>query len=360
MNKTVQIFILALTAILVIACERRPLLEISNTHYVRVYINEDIKNVTCGFYNINYKQPSYKAPDVMRVMLTDPISGDVKAERFLRDKKKDEKGTYYEGYILAAPGNYKLMAYNFDTETTLINEENNSETAKAYTNEIASHLRSKISSRSNTDIKEEKIVYEPDHLFVMNSNSLTIPYSESIDTITAADGNPFTAHSIVKSYYLQVQVKGIQYAASTVGLLTGLSGSSQLSDGSIDHKDSVTVYFEMSPNDTESVGIEYHDGNGENTSDETVTLYTTFNTFGKIPELKNNLQITFEFITTYGKTYSETFDITEIFATPEAINNHWLLIDHTITIPEPPPGTSGGGFRPIVDDWGDINTDVKI
>ena len=89
-------------------------------------------------------------------------------------------------------------------------------------------------------------------------------------------------------------------------------------------------------------------------------LYTTFNTFGKIPELKNNLQITFEFITTYGKTYSETFDITEIFATPEAINNHWLLIDHTITIPEPPPGTSGGGFRPIVDDWGDINTDGKI
>ena len=360
MNK-IYIFILALTTLFVVSCERRPLLEISNTHYLRVYIDEEIKNVTCDYYNPYYKQPVYKAPDVMRVVLADPISGNVKAERYLRNKGKDEKGTYYDGYIIADPGNYKMMAYNFDTETSLINGEGNIKEAKAYTNEIASHLRAKISSRSNTDIENEKIVYEPDHLFTFNSDELIIPYSEKIDTISATNGGQFIAQSIVKSYYLQVQVKGIQWAASTVGLLTGLSGSCQLENGGIDNNDSITVYFEMSPNDTESVGIEYHtSGTTEGANDDVVTLYTTFNTFGKIPELRNNLQITFDFITTYGQTYSETFDITKAFATDEAINNRWLLIDHTITIPEPPPPSGGGGFRPEVDDWEDINTDIKI
>ena len=93
MNK-IYIFILALTTLFVVSCERRPLLEISNTHYLRVYIDEEIKNVTCDYYNPYYKQPVYKAPDVMRVVLADPISGNVKAERYLRNKGKDEKGTY--------------------------------------------------------------------------------------------------------------------------------------------------------------------------------------------------------------------------------------------------------------------------
>ncbi|MBR7134532.1 MAG: DUF5119 domain-containing protein [Bacteroidaceae bacterium] len=362
MNNKLHIFILALVTLITVSCERRPLLEISNTHYVRVYIDEEIKNVTCDYYNPNYKRPAYKAPDVMRVVLADPVSGAVRAERYLRDKGTDSKGTYYEGHILADPGQYALMAYNFDTEASLVKAEYNINEAKAYTNEIASHLRSKISSRADTDISGERIVYEPDHLFTVNCGEVTIPYDERVDTLTTADSNHFTAQSIVKSYYLQVQVKGIQYAASTVGLLTGLSGSSLLSNGAIDNNDSITVYFEMSPNETQSVGLEYQaiDGDGDSREEGVVTLYTTFNTFGKIPELKNNLQITFDFITTYGKSYSETFDITEAFATPEAINNRWLLIDHTIVIPEPPPVTGSGGFRPNVDDWDDINTDIKI
>lgn len=361
MNKMIQTAIFMAVLLIVASCERRPLLEISNTHYVRVYIDEDIKNVTCDYYNDSYKRPVYKAPDVMRVVLADPVSGQVKAERYLRDKGKDAKGTYYEGYILADPGKYALMAYNFDTEASLIHEENNIDAAKAYTNEIASHLRAKISSRGEPGIADkEKIVYEPDHLFTANCDELAIPYNESIDTLTTTDGDHFTAQSIVKSYYLQVQVKGIEYAASTVGLLTGLSGSSKLNGGQIDSNDSITVYFELSPNSTESVGLEYQTTNGESNKGGVITLYTTFNTFGKIPELKNNLKITFDFITTYGKSYSETFDITKAFSTPEAIKNNWLLIDHTIEIPAPPPVTGGGGFTPSIDDWNDVNTDIKF
>lgn len=361
MNKYISIFILALVALFMASCERRPLVEVSNTHYVRVYIDEAIRNVTYGFYNSEYARPVHKAPDVMRVALADKLTGQIKAERFLRNKSKDEKGTYYDGYIIADPGEYNLVTYNFDTETSIVNEAADIEDSKAFTNEIASHLRAKISSRGDAELSgDEKIVYEPDHLFTTSCGEVSIPYSESADTILPNDGGYFMAKSVVKSYYLQVKVKGIEYAASTVGLLTGLSGSCRLIDGTIDTSDSITVYFEMNPNATQSVGMEYSSGIENAGSDSTVILYTTFNTFGKIPDLKNKLQITFDFITVYGKSYSETFDITPAFHTPEGINNQWLLIDRIIEIPAPPPVTGSGGFKPVVDDWGDINEDINI
>ena len=363
MNKNIiRILCTLLLATLLAGCERRPLLEATNTHHVRIYIDEGIKNVTYGFYNPNYARPAYKAPDVMRVLLADPITGYVQAERFLRDKGKDERGTYYEGHIIADPGEYSLMAYNFDTETSIVDEGTSFEEAKVFTGEIASYLKAKISSRADSDFPEdEKIVYESDPVFIANCDKVKIGHTDKITSITGADGNHLTAQNIVKSYYLQVKVKGIEYAASTVGLLTGLSGSCRMVDGSMNTKDSVTVYFELNPDAAKSAGIQRSiPGSEALENDSTVTLYTTFSTFGKIPDLKNKLKITFDFITVYGKSYSETFDISETFLTPEGTENQWLLIDHVITIPAPPPSGGGSGLNPEVDDWGDINTDIKI
>ena len=147
------------------------MLEAGNTHYVRVYINEDIKNVTYGFYNPDYARPVYKAPDVMRVILADPVTGQPKAERFLRSRGMDAQGAYYEGYIIADPGEYMMMAYNFDTETSIVDYGAGFEEARVFTNEIASHLRAKISSRAEQGVLDnEKIVYEPDHVFVASTD----------------------------------------------------------------------------------------------------------------------------------------------------------------------------------------------
>ena len=67
------------------------------------------------------------------------------------------------------------------------------------------------------------------------------------------------------------------------------------------------------------------------------------------------------FVTTYGQPYNITFNITEDFQSEDAIERQWLLLDYEINIPEPPPSTgSNGGFRPSVDDWDDIQTDIII
>lgn len=347
-----------------VSCEKRPLLEMSNTHYVRVYVNESIQNVTTGFYNEGYTRPEYKSPDVLRVFLADPQTGRVKAERFLRNNDRDENGLYYDGYIIADPGEYTLLAYNFDTETTVIVNQDNHNEILASTNEIAAHLKTKIPSRSKAPSKDdakgepmESIVYDPDHLFAANCGYVRVPYVEYVDTLRTQDGDYFRAETVVKSYFLQVRVKGLQYATSSVGLLNGLSGSVYLRTGDINLEHPATVYFEMLPGESAAAGV-----SRAGADDGEAIIYTTFGTFGKLPDMENELEITFDFLTVYGQPHSETINITDVFSKQEAIENQWLLLDHVISIPEPPPGTGseGGGFKPSVDGWSDVNTDINL
>lgn len=352
-------YILTIVALVLFAgCERRPLLDMCNTHYVRVYIDEALPNVTQGFYNENYVKPQYSQPDVLRLILADPETGEERAVRFLRDMGKDEKGTYYEGWIVADPGRYNLMVYNFDTETTVVNSHNSYFNAKATTNEIASHLRSRIPSRGANP--EEKIVYDPDHLFAATCGEIDVPYVEEVDTLLSHEGEYFIAQSIVKSYYLQVQVKGMEYATSSVGLLSGMSGSAWVNGSGMDQNDNVTLYFELQPENGRASGVVRSNEGAVKTPGETVTIYTTFSTFGKLPDVENQLEITFDFLTIYGEPHSETLNITPTFSTQEAIENQWLLLDHVIEIPEPPNKTGQGGLKPEVDEWGDVNVNIKI
>lgn len=346
------------------ACERRELLDVGNTHYVRVYVDESIMNVTEGFYNASNVRPFYKRPQILRVVLADPYTGIARSERYLRNQGDDSMGHYYDGYIIADPGEYILFAYNFDTEVTLIRNQNNYFTAKAYTNEIASHLRARLYSRTTKGGSEEKIIYDPDHLFVAGYEGVRVPYVNYIDTLRTPEGGYFVAESLVKSYYLQVRVKGMQYVSSAVSLLSGHAGSSDISTRQMDQKDTVTLYFEMTPGgESEAAGVRSlsaAEGAGmAPQEDDTVMLYTTFGTFGKLPSVQSSLEITFDFMTVYGDPYYETIDLTGLFSTQDAIEHQWLLIDKEIDIPDPPP-SAGGGFNPGVDEWGDVKTDITI
>ena len=358
MKKHIRILFICLL-LPILSCERRPLVDLVNTHYIRVYIDEDIPNVTTGFYNESNVRPYYSSPGILRVTLADPQTGMTVSERFLRNIGEDHRGRYYDGYIVADPGTYSLLVYNFDMETTQVSDINNHLTTKAYTNEISAHQKSKIPSRSQLMASPskapgyDKVVYDPDHLFKVSCPEVVIPYADYIDTLKTPDGKYFRAESMIKSYYLQVRVKGLEFASSSVGLLTGVSGSGWIRSGDMDIIDPVTVYFNMFPGEGGAAGIVRGDDGSE------VTVYTTFNTFGKIPEMSNHLEITFDFLTVYGKPYSETLDITDVFATDDAKKHRWLLIDHTIVIPEPPK-VGGGGFDPGLEDWSDIEQDMII
>lgn len=384
--RRLTLILLSIVALMNISCQRRELVELSNTHYVRVYIKEDIKNVTTGFHPNAENRPGYKSPDILRLLLADQQTGKVKAERFLREKKQDERGTYYEGYIVADPGRYDLVAYNFDTEVCIVRNYNDFNQAKVYTNEIATHIRGRVSKNAMKVVQksmqkamqkvslkaqtkaddrdtEERIVYDPDHFFLARCGEVYIPYTDELDTLKTPDMDYFTAESIVKSYYVQVPVKGIEYATSSLGLVSGLAGSAWLGSATINDLDPVTVYLELRPGESKAAGlVKTKDGSADEDTPSEAIMYTTFNTFGRLPDADNSLTITFDFLTTHGGSYTQTIDITEEFNTPESQEKHWIIVDDVIELPKPVPNPNngGGGFQPTVGEWEDVNTEIII
>ncbi len=349
--KTLTAALLSLvSALLLTACIHRPLEEMGNTHYIRVYVDDSIRNTTCRFYNDTLIRPDFRLPQAMRVTLNDCQSGAQLAESYLQHSGRDSRGYYLDGYLIADAGDYDLMIYNIGTESTNIRDNYNYSTATAYTNPIQSQLYSRI-PQSVRAHAQNKIVYMPDHLFVTARKKVTIPYTNAIDTLREQDGSFFEASTVVKSYYLQVRVKGIQYISAASALITGMAGSATLATQSMVETDSVRLYMEMD---------NYKAADSVNTA----YIYTTFNTFGKLPKEMTCLSITFEFVTLDGRSQVETIDITGMFTTPMVRENQWIILDKEIVIDPPPtpptPGGNGGGFTPRVDKWDDIHTDIPI
>lgn len=330
------------------SCQFRPLEEMSNTHYLRVYLDEDMRNLTEGFYNESYQRPAYSTPQVLHVVLADPSTGDVVAERYLRNMGEDADGRYLDGYVICEPGEWDLLVWNFDTEATQVRDERNVFDAMGYTNEIASHLRAGLSSRNSSKTEEpERIVYDPDPLFVAQSR-VVLPYVEKVDTLRPSGGGRFEARCITETWFLQVRVKGMDFVTSAKSLLTGMAGSMWMWNPRMNEVDPVTLYFDMNEGE-------------RNDADATTIVYATFSTFGRLPGVVNDLQVTFDFVTTYGTTYSETLDITLKFDEDEALKHQWILLDKDVVIEIPdPPAISGGGFNPGVGNWDDIETDLII
>lgn len=349
MNRRVNTFIAFLmTLILLTSCELRPLSDLNKNLLLRLRINLQILNVT--------EPPQV---EVMRVIFYDPKTN----RRFTEDYVPSEGG-----YISVPPGDYKLIIYNFDTESTLIRNDAQLYQIEAYTNEISQQLKNKALSviskskaeiekgaaqrRANTRADDEvevdtisdedkewaesmdglenaKIVYEPDHLFVARDN-ITILNDVEEQVIEVE------AETVVETYYLSVRVKNIKHMASANALLTGQIGSNFIAypkeEGKSD--DNVSLYFPLY---------------AATDASENDMVHSTFNTFGKLPGKETKLWLTIFLTTQSGQTVEWHKDITDEF-----MNNpeHKIIIEEdAIIVPDPPAGSGGGGFQPGVSEW---------
>lgn len=348
MMRRIISFVIALCALsfVLISCEHRLLTDIKDSHYIRVYLDEDIKNVTCGFYNETYDKPEYEAPVNLRVALADPSTGKVVAERILRNNGQDEQGRYIEGLIAAPMGQYCLVVHEIGSSVTKINDLYDFYNMHAYTEHIDEDSFVFI-PESGKSGSESRIVKQPDHLFYDVCENVVARYSETADTLYNSHGNHFRARSIATSYYLQIRVKGIQWVTSAAVTLSGMAGSFRMSEpGGFQESEPVDLFIRTKSAERK------REGNSGNT---TSILYTTFNTFGKLPGV--NSIITFEFLKTDGSSQVEELDITDLFETSTVKEKQWILLDKEIEINRP-KGT--GGMRPGVDEWKDITTDVEM
>lgn len=347
--------LLLMSVCVLTSCEHRPLedpIDFSKGRFLRVYFNEHIRNVSFGFYDASKQPSNYQSPVLLRVVCADPLSGEVVTERYLSDYGRDEKGYYIQGNISAPEGAYKLMAYTCDVEHVNFLYEYSFHSLMAYSVELSSSEANRVfPTRDENVLINEPIHHQPGHLFVANVDNVYFGPEVLSDTIfTEAKSHP-VAETIVKTYYMQVNVKGVEYVRSAVALITGMSGGKRIYNNEMLTDEPVSIFFSLNN------GLDK-----ARTDKETRVAYATFNTFGKLPDVEGYIEISFEFKTIYNTVQTETFRVTDLFETPLVRDNQWIIIDKVIEIvpPEGEEDVTGGGLSPGVSDWEQIEGSITI
>ncbi|MBO7205251.1 MAG: DUF5119 domain-containing protein [Candidatus Methanomethylophilaceae archaeon] len=296
-------------------CKRRPLTTADYTVILNIDFEREI---------VNYQMP--KDPSLMRCIFYDSKSGAFVTQAFLPPTG---------GQVSLIPSReYDVLVYNFDTESTWLEDENWYHKIYASTSLIPDSFRTKLRSRA-TKADEEKIVYDPDHLFVGRLNDVYIP-SRAVDAPPVI--LDVVCETVVESWILEVRtVTGKKNIGSIAAVITGLTESNKIGPNERS-KEFVSVYFDNQEIDDDGL------------------LTAKFNTFGwneRITEIQE-LSLVFTDIAGHGHVYK--FDVSNQFpGNKEQI----IRINTEIDIPEPmTPGD--GGFVPKVDEWDEINTDIII
>lgn len=309
------IFISLLLLCAFTSCKRRPLTTADYTVIVNIEIEKEI---------VNYVMD--KDPSLMRCIFYDHETGAFVTQAFLPPTG---------GQVSVMPSRtYDILVYNFDTESTWIEDENWFHKIYASTSVIPDSFKSKLRSRASKADKEE-IVYDPDHLFVARKENVFIP-SRAVEAPAVVID--MYAETVVETWLLDVRiVSGKENIGSMAAVITGLAEYNMIAYDERS-KEYVSVYFDNPVIDDEG------------------TLTAKFNTFGQHPESGTKQILSLVFTDVAGKGHVFDFDVSNQFP-----NNPEQIIRIRTEIDIPKPMTSGdGGFVPKVDEWDDINTEIII
>ena len=354
------LLLVAVQALFAISCQRRPMVEEDLGVILRIEVDYDFPNYTRS-----------SATEYMNVSVYDEAS----------DKLRSVDITDIGGGEVNIPaGNFNMLIHNMGTSYTQIRNRDSFFAAEAYTNDISRFLLNKLqhyvdsrgmlslmmasssqnsansasgastSATENPEASEvaseaasesdatdsyvdERIVYTPDYLFVAREKNLDIPIRIEGEAPILIET---TARSVVESWKLDISIiTGLENVSEIAALITGMHGSNFIADD-LCTDEVVTIYKEISIDQT------------------TTALSTVFNTFGKHPDRKNILSLVVT--DTSGGQYQYNFDITDQFTNNN--NDQRIIVTTDINIPKPEHG--GGGFKPSVDGWDDVNTEIEI
>ena len=313
--KRIYIYIIGILCLLCSSCQRRPL----TTADFQVIVNIEIdKNI------VNHEVE--KDPSLMRCIFYDSQTGAFVTQAFLPPTG---------GQVSLIPSRtYDILVYNFDTESTWLEDENWFQKIYASTSIIPDSFRTKLRSRASK-VEEEQIVYDPDHLYVGRLNDVFIP-ARSVDAPAVV--LDIKCQTVVESWIIKVKtVTGVKNIGSMAGVVTSLSGSNYI--GTNERSGTfVSVYFDNQTIDSEG------------------TLTARFNTFGWSSKITEPQVLSLVFTDVAGKGHVYNIDVSNQF-----IDNkeQIIRIQTEIDIPEP-MNTGDGGFVPKVDEWEDVNTEIII
>ena len=316
MSRLRYILLVALTALLSVACERRPM----EDEYLKVYLDLHIdKNVT------NY---DFVDPGLMRVAFFDAVSGEYLSHDFVSSSG---------GYIFAPYGNVNMVVYNIEAGETRVRNYYVWRDIEAYTNEISEMQRSRftryLQSRVDTRPSYDDIRVTPGHLFVAHERNIHIPQHITDDVFIIST----TARSVVESWTVEVEgITGMEWVGSVSMMLSGQVGSTNLT-ANTDSIEPVALYFDVVSAQRRST-----------------VMTSRFETFGREKTSGDVALLSILFTDIAGHPYMYNFDVSD-----QMENNpeQHIVIRGDINIPKP---EVGGGFAPEVDDWKEYEYDIEI
>lgn len=284
-----------------------------------------------------------KMPDYLKILFYDADTHKQKASFILPAEG---------GEVSIAPGNYHLMAYSLGTESTQIDGLGNLKDIRAFTSNITAMMKSKfeavvVNARGangkpkSEEVKrrgyeDDPIVYEPDHLYVVNEPSINVP---SVVTQHKDITIHATASTILDVYSLEVLgVTGCENIEKVEAFITG-----QIEENYFGREtrgsDPATLYVTLKADAKNN------------------RLYTIFGTFGKLPGAENKIYLDITVTDTGGGQYRFVYDVTDQFDDENNVNRK-LIIQDEINIPKGSEG--GGGLLPEVNDWDKEDIDVPL
>lgn len=316
MKRLYLILALVLITLTAGSCRRRPLVEIDNNVLLNITIGTDI---------VNYEVRT--PPEMMRAIFFDSKTGDFVSHSFL---------PHHGGYVHLMPGReYDILVYNFDTEATIIDGDYNLNYILAYTNLVPENIKSRLKGRAGKG-EDEMIVYEPDHLFVGKLEDVYIPMRGYGMPAFEID---IHAETIVQTWIVEIdKVRGAEYVGAVSSVISGLADHNLIGRGEQSY-DEATVFFEAA-----SLTKDGH-------------FYAKFNTFGRNALAGRKQVLSLVLTDTGGKSFCFNMDISEKFNDNPL---QYILIKTDDIVIEKPEQTGGGGLAPIVDEWGEINTEIVI
>jgi len=275
------------------------------------------------------------------------------------------------------PGRYRVVAYNYDTETILYRNTEAFNTLEAYTRyssieEGTQLTRSGMPRSAGTE--EEPVILEPDMLYSATSREITLEQNDST-TIRLTPRRRFINIVITLN-----NVPNLNYTGAFGGALSGLAGSVNMSTGRVS-EDCVTEAFPVSISGASTLKMQFH----------------IFNHCPHLSEgIVNQHLLTIYAILSDGSKWYYTMDITQDIhdATEAAIEKAIadgaiaptdddtddaidldiglnemldLYIGEEINIsiddevlPVPKPIVNGSGFQPTVDGWQGVEINVDM
>ena len=316
MSKIRYILVVALVALLSVACQRRPMEE----EYLKVYLE-----LTIDKEIVNYE---YKDPGLMRVAFFDHYTGEYLSHDFVESTG---------GYIFAPYGNVDMVVYNLNAGNTYVRNDYSWNYMEAYTDEISELQRSRftryIQSRADTRPSYDDIRLTPSHLYVARERNIHIPRHITDEVLIIRT----TAKSVVESWDIEVEsITGMEHVGSVTMMISG-QASSHFMARNQDSEIPVALYFDVI-----------------SAQRRNTVLYTGFETFGREKTSGESAILSILFTDAQGHPYMYNFDVSD-----QMDNNpeQKIYIKADINIPKP---EVGGGFKPDVDGWYEHNYDIEI